>query len=160
MRTRNFYVAFLILVFLTGCKKPVENPELTDPIYSDFTSEADRLKKEIEAKYKEIENQKKEIESPLAIEGQKKLARENIFSLKNEIFKLSQKEQYFRYSAESRKIFIRKKSLEAFKSGNNWEPLDIKEDYLERKRLSQAPKTWARGVATVKEPVKPKKSGH
>jgi hypothetical protein len=37
---------------------------------------------------------------------------------------------------------------------------DIKEDYLERKRLSQAPKTWARGVATVKEPVKPKKSGH
>ncbi len=157
MRTRKFYVYILILFFLAGCKKPVENPELSDPIYSDYIGDAERLKKEIEAKFKEIENQKKDLNSPASIEGQRKLARENIFSLKNDIFKLSQKEQYYRYSAESRKIFIRKKSLEAFKSGEDWVAPDIKEDYMARKRLSQQPKTWARGMASTKTPEKKKK---
>lgn len=157
MRTRNFYALILFLLIMPGCKKPIENPELQDVIYKDFVGEADKLKKEIETKHKEIEANKKEIESPATIEGQKKLARENIFTLKNEIFKLDQRERYFRYSAESRKIYVRKQSLEAFKRGEEWTAPDIKDDYFARKESGQGPKKWLRGTASVKKPEKPKK---
>lgn len=144
-------------MFLPACKKPVENPELQDIVYKDFVTEADRIKKEIESKLKEIEANKKKIESANAIEGEKKLAQENIFNLKNEIFKLQQKENYYKYSAESRKIFIRKQSLESFKKGERWAPQDIKDDYFAIKEAETRPKKWLRGEASLKKTEKDNK---
>ncbi len=139
-----------------GCKKPVENPELQDPIYMDFLGRADAIEKDIESKEKELESARIVIESPAAIIGEKKMAKETIFVVKNQIFILKQKLQFNKYSAESRKIYIRKQSLEAFKNDQDWVPKDVREAYFARKKLAEAPKTWARGVAS-KIPVKKEK---
>lgn len=165
MLTRKFYSALLIFLFLAGCEKPDSTPEIRDPIYQDMKSEESRVQKEIDGKIKELEGIKtSQLELPDS-DYQKKLNRDEIFRLGNEITRLNQMKEYFRISAESRQIYARKQYLEYYKAGKaeSWPPAETKEQYETQKKLSQTPKSWTRGVANkapAKKPEKKAESSH
>jgi predicted nucleic acid-binding Zn-ribbon protein len=76
---------------LIGCKKPIENAELTDPIYMDLLAEQDRAKKEVEAKEKELTTLRDGYSQLKDNDYQKKVTREEIFKTENDLYKLKQK---------------------------------------------------------------------
>jgi hypothetical protein len=161
--TRKFYLLAFIFLFLTACDKPDSTPELRDPIYNDLKSEEAKKQRELDSKIKELEKIENSQAGLLDTEAQKKLNRRDIFRLKNEIEKLRQLKEYYRVSAESRQIYVRKQYLDYYKAGKSseWPPADLKERYEARKRLAEAPKQWTRGIASKETPKNlEKKQGH
>jgi hypothetical protein len=159
MRTRNFYLAAVIFLFLAACDKPESTPEVRDSIYQDMRNEESRLKKEVDAKTKELEGyQETYLELPDS-DYQKKMTREDIYRTKNEITKLKQMAEYNRIAAESRQIFARKQYLEYYKAGKgkDWPPTEVKEKYEAQKKMAATPKSWTRGIASKKAPKKEEK---
>lgn len=139
---------------LLGCDKPEETPELKDKVFLSFQSEVLRVEREISGKEKEVEEQKKVLDSLLSVDGEKKLARQNILELQTDIFKLRQKKLYFEYSVDSRRLFVRKKSLEAFKKNQTWKSEKSSLAFMTNKKLSEAPKTWLRGQPGASAEIK------
>ncbi len=152
MRTRNIYLGIFISLFMVACDKPESTPELKDPIYLDLKTQESIFQKQIDDKLKEIEGLEQTMGELLDNDYQKKLTREEIFKTKNELAKLKQKKEFYRISKESRQIFARQQYLEYYKNKQKWPPEDIKEQYLQRKKLAEAPKAWQRGVASEKTP--------
>lgn len=150
MRTRNFYLAAVIFLFLTACDKPESNPELKDSVYLDMKNEEARYKKEMDAKLKELESYNESYAELPDSDYQKKMTRADIYRTKNEIKKLKQMEAYYRVSAESRQIFARKQYLEYYKTGKgkDWPPSEAKTRYEAQKKLANTPKSWTRGIAS------------
>lgn len=156
MLTRKFYLLLFIFSFLTACDKPDSSPELKDPVYQDLKQEESSKQKEIDAKLKEYADIEKNQINLLDNDPQKKLNRQELFRLQNEISKLTQMKEYYKVSAESRQIYARKQYLEYYKTGkaSEWPPKDLKERYETQKKLSETPKRWSRGVASKKAPKK------
>lgn len=159
MRTRNFYSAALLFLFLVGCNNPDSTPELRDPVYQDMKSQEESFKKQVEAKKKELEEFETSYHELPDNDFQKKMTREDIYRTKNEITKLEQMTEYHRISAESRQIYARKQYLEYFKAGKEkeWPPADVKEKYELQKKMAAAPKQWTRGISSKKAPKKEEK---
>lgn len=158
MLTRKFYSILLLFAFLLGCNNIDSTPELRDPIYQDLTSESAKLDKEVEAKEKELEGIVDQQPDLADNDYQKKLNRDEIFRLGNEINKMKQKKEFYSASAESRQIFARKQYLEYFKQGKDWPPAGVKEKYFKIKEAESVPKKWNRGVASKPNEKEAKKS--
>lgn len=135
---------------MVGCNNPEPTPELRDPIYQDLKSEESKLEKDIEAKEKDLEGIKEQQPNLADNDYQKKLNRDEIFRLQNEIRKMKQKKEFYTVSSESRQIFARKQYLEYFKQGKEWPPADVKERYFEAKKMEDSPMKWTRGMASKK----------
>lgn len=159
MLTRKFYSTLLLFAFLLGCNNIDSAPELRDPIYQDLKSEGEKLDKNVEAKEKELEGITEQQPSLADNDYQKKLNRDEIFRLGNEISKMKQKVEFYSVSTESRQIFARKQYLEYFKQGKDWPPVGVKEKYFEIKEAESAPKKWNRGVASKPVEKEAKKTG-
>lgn len=159
MLTRKFYSGLLLFLFLVGCNNPESTPELRDPIYQDLKSQETKLEKDIEGKEKELDGIKEQQSGLADNDYQKKLNRDEIYRLGNEIDKMKQKKEFFSISSESRQIFARKQYLEYFKQGKDWPPAGVKERYFEVKNLEGLPKKWSRGIANKPAPKK-ESGGH
>ncbi len=148
-----------IFLFLAGCDNLDKTPELRDPVYQDMKSEESRVKKEIDAKTKELKGLQETYLELVDSDYQKKLTREDIYRIKNEIKKLEQMMEYHMISAESRQIYARKQYLEYFKAGKDkdWPPTGIKEKYETQKKMATTSKQWSRGLASKKIPKKVEK---
>jgi len=158
MRTRKIYYFVGLVILASGCTKLDPTPEAKDRIYQDFLAEAEKAKKDIEAKEKELEANKQKLETVADDSYEKKLTRADVFKNENELKKLKQKQLYYQLSAESRLIYDKKQNLEAFKRQKTWDPSDSADLYFKEKAYLTQGKQWTRGMASVPAKKEEKKS--
>lgn len=154
MITRNFYLFLILLAIATGCKKILHNPETIDPIYLDFVSESEKIKKEAEAKEKELDGYREGLAAAPEIGPDKKTLRDNVYKAEGDLAKLRQKQKYYELSASSRQIYVRKEYLEFYKNNKAWDPKSSADAYFKNKELQSEPKRWSRGDKVNLDPKK------
>ena len=127
---------------LFGCKKPIENPHLIDPIYKD-----------LEARYKETEAAAEKEEGTLAeLKGQTeeleprdvkiRINTREIYAREKMLRSLKQQQLYYQIRMEQRKKFAQEDYKRAFDADKPWpDPQEFK-DYVEVKKLQAANRNW------------------
>jgi hypothetical protein len=139
--------ALLILVILTAsCDKPIQNPETTDPIYSDLEVERKNAAAAADSEKTAIADLDKEIEAaPPRDPGKKKAMRDREARLKN-LVQLKQKALYFEIRLEQRKKFDEIDYLKAYEKKEPWpNPAEFTE-YKASKKLKTASRNWEERV--------------
>lgn len=135
---------FLLLfsVFLAGCNKPDPQPEKKDAIYLDMVTEMDIAEKNLVEAQKKLEGFKKDLEAAVPQTGQIKFAQKRVYDAERVVDQLEQQKKYWIVRSESRRDYVRKKSLEAFHKGQPWEHADEITEYETEKRLRRAKLNW------------------
>lgn len=160
MKTSNFYYFIIFSLFFMGCTKVNEKPELLDPIYLDLTSQADKIKKDIDGKIKELDGYRESYKTQEVNQFERKLTKTNIQNATAEIAKLKQQLQFYEISTESRLIFARKQYLQYFKEGKEWPPKSVFISYDKNKKVrSEYQRNWTRGMASRVPSKKEKPEG-
>lgn len=135
--------AFLCLIlFLSGCKEPVPNPELRDPIYGDLKAQLATTLTELEAEKKEVEELEKTMPKMDVRGSELRQARRQLASHSRKLSALKQMKQYYEIRIEQRKSFVDKDYLKAFEADIPWPNPEEYERYKVVKKLRTADRNW------------------
>lgn len=140
---RTLFLAFFFLMTAAACNKPEPNPEKQDQIYLDLLTEqgnAEKMRTEAE---KELEENKKALDAVVPQTGQIHYARKRVNEAQSKVDKLTQQIKYWTLRSESRRDYVRRKSLEAFNKGQKWDDPKEYQEYLTQKRMYQARREWS-----------------
>lgn len=134
---------FLFLAFfLSSCDRPVADPELMDPIYSDLVRESKNVDAQVSAATKELEGFEKELAQVTPQTGKIKYAQKRVRETKERLDKLKQMSLYWKLRVESRRAWDQEHSLKAFKEKKPWPPPDEYPEYKAQVALERAPRNW------------------
>lgn len=137
-----FFIFLSVITFLVGCNKPDPNPERADAIYQDIQSELALARKNIEEAKKKVEGAKANIGKVVPQTGQIRYAEKRYWEAVGSLDLFIQQEKYWIVREEQRRLYVRKRSLKSFYSGEKWsDPKELKE-YLDEKRLRAARVNW------------------
>jgi hypothetical protein len=118
---RLFYALLLLFPLLGACEKKADpNPELRDPIYSDFKAELGLAEQGIAAEKKTLEGHEQELKEVVPQSGQIKFAQKRIYESRDKITKLEQRKLYFELKIKARMAEARKAYRAAFNKGEEW----------------------------------------
>lgn len=148
----SFRLVLLLVFFVLGCEKPLENPESVDPIYKDYLAEAANAKKAAEEEKKALETLIEEVSElkPRDPSAKKVIAKR--FAQEKKILKLEERAKYYELRAESRKRYDQEAYRKAYKAKQPWpDPAEI-EQYKTVRRLHDAPRNWDARVPKLKDP--------
>ena len=152
-------MATSMIFFVLGCKKPMDAPEIIDPIYMDLL----KLEKEHDALYRaklaEAEVIKKDWESSDALSGRIKTAKAKFFAKEEEAEKERQLARYFKLRAKTRQNETRKSYMEAFNKDLPWPNPEEYANYVAENRLRGASKSWDSRVPRWNQRVGNAKAG-
>lgn len=136
----------ILLIFAVslgvGCNKPDPKPELKDEIYQDMLRELKSSEQNIARAQSELETHRKALSEVKPQTGQIKYAQKRVFDAERAIDQFKQQQKYWVIRSESRRDFVRKKSLEAFQKGETWVVEGELEAHLAEKRLRNARRQW------------------
>ncbi len=136
------FLLSLILVLMVACQKPLEAPELVDPVYLGLKGQI----KEFESSVKEEEALLTDLEAQLsALEPQSNLRGkllEKISVSRTRLLRSQQMVKYFMIRARSRKIYVHKIYPKYFESATPWPDPTLKSQYETHKRLLASPRQW------------------
>lgn len=145
-RGTTLFMRIIILCILSlalfACNKPDPNPELKDPVFSDFQSMLAGTSQELEAEKKNLEGFEKELADAIPQTGQIKYAQKRVRETKEKITRLEQEEQYLKLKVEARKKESKTSYSVAFKKGETWPNPQEWTDYQTQKRFRNAKKSW------------------
>lgn len=147
--TSNWISISLITLFILqslGCSRPLEEPELIDPIYLDLlktSSEYANEHKTALSAAKEAREQLKD-RTPGTIEV--KQARKTLNENKSKLTHLAQMSLYYEIKAKKRRIEARSDYHQALKRGESWPKPEDYQNFLSEKKLRNASKNWNKRV--------------
>ncbi len=145
MRVSQIYLVIILTSMLSGiagCKKPIENPELLDPIYADLLKESKFYDDAAKTKQAELEAIKKEWEEAPPQTGREKMARNRYYNKEREVTKAYQTARFFELRARTRKSEDKKAYLKAFLADKPWPDPNEYEAYQMETRLTKANRNW------------------
>jgi hypothetical protein len=132
----------LLVILLTGCNRPLEAPEVIDPIYNDLLKEQKRIEKENAETTKILSDKLVALEkAPLRTILRTRIQKE-INEARAKLVKLAEEERYFKLRIEKRKFLDRESYKRSLKANIPWPNPDDYEKYLASKRLRAAPRIW------------------
>lgn len=175
MKMRNVYkiirVSWVVtwIVMGTACSRPMENPELIDPIYLDLKKLTDEYSKKEEEIRKNREESYKKF---LALEANtldKKLEFRTYSKYEKQLARTSEMAKYYKIRMERRKIEGKKEYLESFSKGEPWPKPEEHKAFLINQKLRTANLNWetrvpkladrySRTPAAAKKPEKKKEA--
>lgn len=162
---KTFVFSIFILLTLSGCKKPLLNPENTDPIYNDIKKEVDSSLKDARASKKEVEDAKLALQKSRIRTDEREMNMEIYFNAQKKYEKQAEKYRYLVLKLESRKREAQKSYKAAYDQDKPWPDKEEFNMYLTDKRLKQAPREWSperrikkRAIASTPKP--PSGGGH
>jgi len=138
------YSAWIVtwIVMLVGCSKPMDNPEIKDPIYLDLKKLADEYSKTVvDTQKKKAEAYKKFLETP-ANTLDKKLEYRNYAKIEKEYKKAHDMAQYYQIRMERRKIEGKLAYLESYEKKEEWPKPEEYKAFLTNQKLRNAPTSW------------------
>lgn len=135
----SFVGLFLVLA---GCKEPVPNPELRDPIYADLKAQLAATLSDVEAEKKSIEELETTMPKMDVRTAEIKQARRQLSSHTKKLSQLTQMKEYYEIRLEQRKSFVEKDYLRAFEADQPWPNPDEFDRYKVVKKLRTADRNW------------------
>lgn len=137
-----------VLVGLTGCHKPLPEPELLDLIYQDLRAEEEKGKKTIEEITKTIEEMEKEIEKLPITDPLRKVTIRKLSGSRDQLAKAKQNVEYYGVRAESRKAYSRDAYTRVFNTPaeKDWPPKDELALYRKEKEFRGRSLRWGTHV--------------
>lgn len=133
---------FVILPLLVGCKKPLTEPELQDPIYKDLVSEYSNSQKAVADQEKKVEEAKAALATIIPQTGQSRKIYRKYFDEKSRLTLLKQQEEYFRVRSNSRKFEARAAYLKALEAEAEWPDPNEYASYQREKELKSRSRNW------------------
>lgn len=155
MKKLFFNLFFLIFyTFVLSCNKKDPTPELSDPIYTDLSSELSIAQKNLEAEKSQCAKMKSELEQATPQTGQNKYAAKRYYESVNNLDGYKQQVKYFEIALELRKNEARARYQESLLNGGRpWiDPKEI-EDYHVRLKLQKAKLTWGKKPSPAEKPI-------
>lgn len=136
-------LSFLLLAFiLVGCKRPMKNPELIDPIYTDLLKES-KVYLELSSKFlAEAEATKVELEKEDPRTGNAKAIKNRYYGKLRDAENAKQMQVYYELHARSRKREARESYLKAFLADKPWPDPSEYEGYQTQVALRKANRSW------------------
>lgn len=144
-----------VLLF-NGCKpKPIENPELIDPIYSDLMSLSAAATAKAEAQKKKIAELEESMKGMADRDPDLKRTRHEKSNLERGLIQIEQDAEYFEIRAQQRRLYDKEAYLKAFRAEKPWpDPAEF-EEYQEQKKLRAASRDWSERVPKLQGYNKP-----
>lgn len=137
-----FLLLALILIIQTGCKQPIENPELADPIYSDLLSQVNGAKSAIASEEKSIKDLKDQIAALKPRDSSRGPLLRELAAHERALVQAKQQKTYFEIRSQQRKEYDQKAYQEAFDRDLPWPNPEEVEEYKKTKKLLQASRNW------------------
>jgi hypothetical protein len=131
-----------LILSLTGCRRALEHPETSDPVYKDLKREANRAFGLYKEKEKKAQEAKKAFDNAPIRTGQRLDAQDDYFAILNEQEKYAEKYRYLALKAELRQKHDILIYPTVFKDKKPWPEPSQFEEYEVEKRLANAPKEW------------------
>ncbi|WP_413583028.1 hypothetical protein [Bdellovibrio sp. HCB288] len=143
-------IAAILLIFtLTACNKPMENPEVKDPIYSDLQTQVTAATAALEGEKKKLEGFEKDLITVVPQTGQIKYAKKRIYESQAAITRLAQEVEYLKLKVEQRKAHAQQSYKKAFAKKEDWPDPKEWTSYQAEQKLRNAKRSWG-----VKERMK------
>lgn len=136
-----FLIAFLLSAGV-ACNKPEPNPENQDRIYQDLLSELTETQKKAAEVEASVQDYQKKLSEVVPQTGQIHYVQKRTFDSQNQLDRLQQQIKYWTLRSESRRDYVRRKSLQAFYKGEKWSDEKEYNDYMTQKRMFHARTQW------------------
>lgn len=140
--TWNMLRILFVCLFLAACSKPDPQPELKDRIYLDMKSELDISEKALAEVQKTLAEHQAALGKVVPQTGQIRYAQKRVWEAEAATSKIEQQKKYWIIRMDDRKMYVRKKSLESFHKGQEWDDPKEWEAYDTEKRLRRAKLQW------------------
>ena len=156
-KTRLFLPISLLatLLILSGCKKPLDNPELVDPIYIELVDATAKIKKNMEEEEKQLIEAKKELQKADLTVGEKRQVLKQLSAGDKKLRLMEQDRKFFELRAKSRIVHVREIYPARFEKDLPWPNPDEIAVFEANKRLRGASRNWADNVPKLKYGPKP-----
>lgn len=148
MKMRNVYKFLRLFWIVTwvvtalGCSKPMDNPEIMDPIYNDLKKLADEYAKTVEDTKKQKAESYKKFLAMEANSLDKKLEMKNYNKLSKELKRAEDMAQYYKIRMERRKFEGRIAYLESYEKKEPWPKPEEYKAFQFHHKLRNAPRQW------------------
>ena len=145
------------VLFLSGCNRPLPNPESLDPVYADLLSESSRAAKEVTEAQANLAEKMKTDEKTDFHDPTRRHTRQVILTDRLRLSELQQTGEFYRLRAESRKSHDLDAYRAAFgtESEKSWLSEDELRLYKAQKRLQSAPRQWKSPANSSMKKAKP-----
>ncbi len=135
---------------MISCTQHDPNPERTDIIYRDLSSEVDIVNKNIKSAEAEYATRLTDLQSVVPQTGQIKSLEKKVFESKNQLDRLNQQRQFFEISLEERKLYVLKRYEESFRGGKAWPDEKEIEEFQRAQKLQREKLAWEKNKGMVK----------
>src|SRR5262245_53519944 len=95
-------IVMTTLFLLTGCNRPIQNPEQSDPIFLDIKRDAEKAMSEIKGLQPEVEKARKDFERAPIRTGQREDLQATYFRLAHQLQRATEKYRYLSLKLENR----------------------------------------------------------
>lgn len=138
----RFGVLLSLALMAIACKKPLENPELIDPIYKDLGTELSSAKGSLAAEEKSVKELQDKIKAlPPRDIGRIGMQKE-LIATEKKVVQLRQNVIYFEVRREQRLKFVQESYMRAFEADKPWPDPNEYAEYKKIKQLRAAPRQW------------------
>ena len=139
-------VVLLCLVFflsVVGCKQPIKNPHLSDPLYLSYRSQMEENRKSADKVSDEISKFKKTLDAGELARNEKQVLLEGYFEKLKSLEKLNQQRDYLVLKMNERQKEASALYIKAFKENKPWpDPLEVQAFETERRLAAKQGKEW------------------
>ncbi len=153
-RQRKFFVFAVLCLFTLSCEKPMDNPELVDPIYNDLLNDAKTSVGLATTEEKNLESLNKDIEALKAGDNSRKNKMRQRFESETKITGFKQRAQYFQLRGLKRKEYVLDNYPKYFAKHLPWPDSEEWHDYQASKKLQMASRDWGTRVPKLGKRIK------
>ena len=139
-----------LAILCVSCKKALEHPELSDPIYNELTQASAAIKKGIEEEKKALVGWKEDLKKPDLTVGEKRQILKQIAGSDKKLRLMEQDQKFFELRAKSRLIHVYEVYPARFEKGLPWPDPDELAEFEANKRLRGASRNWADHIPKLK----------
>jgi len=138
----RFGLILFLFLSLVGCRRALEHPEASDPVYRDLKREANKTYGMFKEKEKKALAARKAFDEAPIRTGQRLDAQDEYFASLHEQEKYAEKYRYLVLKAELRQKHDAAIYPQVFKDKKPWPDTEQYQEYEVEKRLANAPKEW------------------
>lgn len=141
----HFLRLFLIiaLLFISGCKKPLESPELQDVIYLEISDAIKKTDAQMQEDRKALTKDKEDLKKPDLTLGEKRQLLKEIANMEKRLQMMEQDLTFMQIRLKTRYKHISEVYPRRFEQGLPWPDPEELEQWEAHKKLQHAPKNWS-----------------
>lgn len=136
-------ILLLAVICLTACEKPLAEPEMVDPIYSDLETRLKTVQTLLETERKALEDVKNRFETAPPRDLNRKRSQHEIYQREKTVKRLEEKELYHQLLIKKRLKHVRTIYPERYKAKAPWPDPEEVERYRTNQRLNSTSRNWA-----------------